>query len=111
MTLLINPAHAAEAVSQMAEGLHEYNRGVLAMLGREQLAVNYRADHNQVTRLVEQRDALPETVFDSHTAEYERLSAEIDKASAVMASSWAPIQSLIDEARTLIATLPERVAP
>lgn len=96
----VNQKQVAEAVSQMAEALHEYNRGVLAALGHEQLAVNHRSDHSRVTDLVAQREALPETIFDAtHSAEYERLSAEIDKESAVMHASWAPIQALIDQAR------------
>lgn len=90
-----------QAVAQMAQGSFDYDRGVLAAIGQEQLAINYRADWHSAQSLCAQREALPETIFDTpHSAEYERLSNQLASANALMRASWAPIQALIDEART-----------
>lgn len=95
----------AEAISQMAPASHGYNRGVLAMLGKESLA----GDHEMVCRTIEdlvaQRDALlpdPQGVDDllaDLPPEAAKIQAYIDEASARRSAAWALIQSMIDEAR------------
>lgn len=96
--------YQAEAISQMAPARHDYNRGVLAMLGKESLA----GDHEMVCRTIEgliaQRDALlpgPQS-FDDLLAdlppEAAKIQSYIDDASARRNAAWAPIQAIINEA-------------
>lgn len=99
--------HQAEAISQMAENLHDYNRGVLAMLGKSQVAIEHEMVCRTIEMLIEQRNALsPEAdslfVAVALSPEQEEIQQQIDWNVARRNAAWAPIQALIDEARAAL---------
>lgn len=94
--------HQLEAICKMAEATHEYNLGVLCMLGHELLARRHESAAKWVTMLVAQRDMLtPDDAspLDPLPPEAEKVQAEIDAEVRHRNAMWAPIQAIIDEAR------------
>ena len=99
--------HQAEAISQMADNLHDYNRGVLGMLGKSQAAVKHEMVCRTIEILIEQRNALaPETdsIFDAValSPEQAEIQQQIDWNVSRRSAAWAPIQAMIDEARAAL---------
>lgn len=99
----------AQAIAQMAQGTHEYNRGVLAMLGQEQLATDYTSSVRWIETLVTQRDALDTSPADDVQSWGEPLNPaaqavqdKIDAEKRVRHERWARIQALIDAAKDVI---------
>ena len=96
--------HQAAAISQMAENLHDYNRGVLAMLGIENMAAEHEMICGMVEILIQQREDLAPgsgSLFDAIelTPEQQKIQEQIDWNVARRNEAWAPIQAMIDEAR------------
>ena len=94
--------HQLEAICKMAEATHEYNLGVLCMLGHELLARRHESAAKWVTMLVAQRDMLtPDDAspLDPLPPEAEKIQAEIDAEVRHRNAMWEPIQAIIDEAR------------
>lgn len=96
--------HQIEAICQMAEAAHDYNRGVLSALGHYRLALAHESACKWVEMLVAERDLLtPEgaSPLDPLPPEAEKKQQEIDRERAHRDATWAPIQAIIDEARRL----------
>ena len=96
--------HEIEAVCQIAEATHDYNRGVLWMLGHYRLALAHESACKWMEMLVAERDLLiPEgaSPLDPLPPEAEKKQQEIDRERAHRDATWAPIQAIIDEARRL----------
>ena len=96
--------HQIEAICQMAEATHDYNRGVLWALGHHRLALAHESACKWVEMLVAERDLLtPEgaSPLDPLPPEAEKKQQEIDRERAHRDATWAPIQAIIDEARRL----------
>lgn len=96
--------HQAAAISQMADLLHDYNRGVLAMLGMENMAAEHEMICGMVKILIQKRDDLApvsDSLFDAIelTPEQQKIQDRIDWNVARRNAAWAPIQAMIDEAR------------
>lgn len=96
--------HQAQAISQMGEARHNYNLGVLAMLGKDRLAYEHEMICRTIDGLVFDRDAATPKSEDllgnlELTPETAKIQAQIDEASALRNKAWEPIQDLIDEAR------------
>ncbi len=95
----------ADAIREMGPGLHEYNRGVLAMLGMLDIALAHEGHARRISMLVADRDALrpPPVTFADLIADLSpeglRLQMQIDEERMYQAFAWEPIQELIDEAR------------
>ena len=77
--------HQIEAICQMAEATHDYNRGVLWALGHHRLALAHESACRWFEMLVAEREK----------------QQEIDRERAHRDATWAPIQAIIDEARRL----------
>lgn len=93
--------HEIEAVCQMETATHSYNRGVLWMLGRQDLALAHETVCRWIEALVSQRDAL---ICDWDPLaplppEAEAVQRQIYESRAKRDAAWAPIQAIIDEAR------------
>ena len=94
-----------QAIAQMAEARHEYNLGILSMLGKEQMAVEHAALRRLAAVLCEQRDAANDNGDDFAAllaplnGQAAVIQAEIDTVSQRAAAAWAPIQALINEAQ------------
>lgn len=99
--------HEIEAICEMAEALHAYNRGVMAMLGRVEEATQHELAAGTVELLRAQRDALiPDPPPDSGLFDLPPWPAEavaiqelLEQAMQRRNAAWLPIQALIDEAR------------
>lgn len=96
----------AAAIVRMAESLTEFNRGVLTMLGQEQLAVSHAFARQDVEQLLEQRDALDTSDLQDLTAtlnpEAQAVQDKLDIAVLRMHETWKPIQAIIDRAQAAI---------
>lgn len=99
----------ADAIAAMGANLHSYNRGVLAMLGQEQLAADHELITKSIEMLVERRNAaqpLPENFTFSDllttTPESEKIQAEIEQLKERQRAAWARVQAMIDDARSII---------
>ena len=99
----------AAAIAAMGENLHGYNRGVLAMLGQEQLAVDYELVTKHIEVLVDRRNSaqpLPENFTFSDllvtTPESEKIDLEVKDMQVRQRAAWAPIQAMIDDADSII---------
>ena len=95
--------HQIEAICQMERATHSYNRGVLWMLGRQDLALAHETVCRWIEALVSQRDAL---ICDLDPLaplppEAEAVQRQIYESRARRDATWAPIQAIIDEARRL----------
>ena len=77
--------HQIEAICQMAEATHDYNRGVLWAIGHHRLALAHESACRWFEMLVAEREK----------------QQEIDRERAHRDATWAPIQAIIDEARRL----------
>ena len=94
-----------EAIAQMAPNLHDYNRGVMAMLGRESEAAAYKYASRTVDALREERDALtPEAegfdaILNPLPPDAAAKHKELREAVARQHELWLPMQALIVEAR------------
>ena len=93
--------HEIEAICQMETATHSYNRGVLWMLGRQDLALAHETVCRWIEALVSQRDAL---ICDWDPLaplppEAEAVQRQIYESRAKRDAAWAPIQAIIDEAR------------
>lgn len=93
-----------EAIAQMAPNLHEYNRGVLGMLGKEDLAVAHACASAMVELLVQERDALIppfDHLFEALALppEAREVQSRIELAVQRCDAAWAPIETLIADAR------------
>lgn len=101
--------HRIDAICEMASALHQYNRGVLSMMGLRDLAVAHEMASRTIEDLREQRDRLipkSDSLFDlideaRWPPEAVALQERIDAAARRRDSAWKPIQALIDEARRL----------
>lgn len=96
--------HQIEAICQMAEATHDYNRGVMWALGHHRLALAHESACRWFEMLVAERDLLiPEgaSPLDPLPPEAEKKQQEIDRERAHRDATWAPIQAIIDEARRL----------
>lgn len=99
-----------EAICEMGEGVHEYNRGVLACIGKLQLWHTWRfalvsadsasAAFQRIMRAKHGSDELA-MLLDSG-AEFAE-SAALDEANARLVEAWKPIQYLIDAARSALS--------
>lgn len=93
------------AISQMAEARHEYNLGVLSMLGHEQRAATHSTLSGLAAVLCDRRDAVDTNGDDLASMlaplnpEAAAIQAEIDEIKRRIAAAWMPIQALIDEAK------------
>ena len=94
-----------EAITQMAENLHDYNRGVLSMLGQADLAAAHEMPAKMAEILIANRDQLtpePTTLMDA-LAELPPEAAEIQErireTHARSIAAWELIQAIIDDAR------------
>lgn len=99
----------ALAIVGMGEGILEYNRGVLSMLGHEDLALAYAACCRNLQDLNAQRDA---ALDGANLSEVDRLfgkwpstALDLNRQMAVVEShrrgAWEPIQAIIEEAHQL----------
>ena len=96
--------HQIEAICQMAEATHDYNRGVLWAIGHHRLALAHESACKWVEMLVAERDLLiPEgaSPLDHPPPEAEKKRQEIDRERAHRDATWAQIEAIIDEARRL----------
>lgn len=92
----------AQAITGMGRATSDYNRGVLAMLGKADLAMAH--DALKTTREIQraERDALipaDHGVFDPLPAAAEAVQVKLDETCRLEDEAWAPIQALIDEAQ------------
>lgn len=94
----------AKTIVAMQHATHEYNRGVLAMLGKEQLALNYASSHRQIDHLAQQRDAAQgdSGIFAQLNAEAQKYEDQLREATTHCNADWAEIQAIIDKAQQLI---------
>lgn len=95
----------AQAICEMAEARHQYNLGVLSMLGKRSLAEGYTAVSHTIAMLVEDRNKLiPDDagMFDTLPDAAAAIQQRINEASARQAAAWAPIQEIIDQARAIL---------
>ena len=96
--------HQIEAICQMAEATHDYNRGVMWALGHHRLALAHESACRWFEMLVAERDLLiPEgaSPLDPLPPEAEKQQQEIDRERAHRDATWAQIEAIIDEARRL----------
>ena len=91
-----------EALCQMAEATHDYNRGVLWMLGHGRLALAHESACKWMEMLVAARDLLaPEgaSPLDPLPPDAENVQQQIEQHRAYLDATWASVQAIIDEAR------------
>lgn len=100
-----------EAIAEMAPGLIEYNRGVLAAIGKADLGVTWRLVHQEskaageaLTNCLERKHAGGDQLAKllDPGAEFEAETARLDSANARYALVWKEIQALIDDARNAL---------
>lgn len=90
-----------QAIVAMNYATHEYNRGVLAAIGKEQLAINYASSHRQVNELAAKRDAAQGDagLFAPLNEEAQNYEDALRKMTKICNNDWAAIQEIIDSAR------------
>ena len=96
-----------EAIVEMAPGLIEYNRGVLAAIGRADLGIAWKFAHQEMTAA---GDALTRCIDAKHQggdelaklldpgSEFTAENKRLDAANARYAEVWKEIQAIIDPA-------------
>lgn len=108
--------HQAQAITQMGQARHEYNRGVLSMLGHDNLALDHSVVCASIDILVKQRDTLiaasmpdGENLFAHLLApmppDAAKIQQKIDEQSARENKLWAQVDALIAEAREYLERL------
>ena len=103
--MMTNQQAQYEAIAQMAPNLHEYNRGVMAMLGREREAAAHKYASRTVEQLREERDALTpqgegfDAILNPLPPDAAAKHKELREAAARQNKLWHPMQALITEAR------------
>ena len=104
--------HQALAIFSMGAATHQYNAGVLGMLGKADLAAAHHAASASCAILCDERDALIETAMGGSQELVDMLAAselpaikaiqsKLDEAVAIRNAAWAPIQAVIDDAREI----------
>lgn len=105
--------HQAAAIYRMAPNRHEYNLAIMTMLGRHLEAIEHSGLCIAIERITAERDQLAATVntltlYEGFDALMEAVPVEVAAAQTMIdellsekARAWAPMQALIDEARTI----------
>jgi hypothetical protein len=92
----------AQAITGMGRATSDYNRGVLAMLGKVDLAIAHETLMTSCEIQRAERDALipaDHGMFEALPADAEAVQVKLDETCRLEAAAWAPIQALIDEAQ------------
>jgi len=93
------------AISEMAPGTPEYNRGVLATLGMEDMAIKHQMLSRKALLLMQKRDSMiPDgghlferiEMDDATNAVQQQIYTEIVRRN----EAWRPIQAMIEKARS-----------
>ena len=100
----------AAAIANMGRSVPDYNEGVLAMLGKGELARNYKARKAELDDLVAAQGARAsdDTGLENFL---EPTKPEILDARARLERAWAPIQEIIDDAQRKIAPIMSEFLP
>lgn len=95
----------ALAITEMGRATADYNRGVLSMLGKVDLAISHETLRASREIQRAERDALitaDHGLFDPLPPAAEAVQVKLDETCRLEAEAWAPIQALIDEAQALL---------
>ena len=93
-----------QAIVRMAQGTPEYNRGVLATIGREDMAIKHEMLSRRALLLMQQRDSMiPDGthLFDHIEMDHatNAIQQQIYTEVARREEAWRPIRAMIDKAR------------
>ena len=102
----MNYKNLNQAIMEMSQETPEYNRGVLATIGKEDMAVRHGMFSRTVTFLCQKRDSMiPDSgrLFDYIEMDHatNEIQQQIYTEVARREEAWRPIQAMIDKAREL----------
>ena len=104
----MNTENLNKAIVRMAQGTPEYNRGVLATIGREDIAIEHEVRSRTVMTLCQKRDSMiPDGghLFEhidcvENDAAVNAIQRKIVVAVARRDAAWMQIQEMIYKARS-----------